>query len=538
MSNKWKMFPACFVVIFLLGIVPKVQAQKYIMTYLYGTGNYLEMVEERGDNFNELSPSYFDIDENGNLKLNHIDKTFVNKMKNKGIKVVPFLSNHWDRTIGRKAIQNYNELSSQIAEAVKLNGLDGVNVDIENLTEMDRENYTKLVEKLSEKLPKDKIISVSVAANPTGINIGWQGSYDYEKIAQYADYIMIMAYDEHYEGGSAGPVASIEFVEKSIQYALKKVEPGKIILGIPLYGRYWDLGTNTGGEAISLKRMDEILEKYNSKVMYDELSKSPKAIVSINPRDEALKIGGKVLPVGQYIFWYENEESVAKKLDLIEKYDIKGVGMWKIGLETQNVWTTITEKIGETIGEIKNEFNDVSQNHWAYEYINFVNEKGLMTGKKQNEFAAEDSLTRAELAAIITRVIEDKNINLESKMEFTGDFTDITKHWAKEYILQLQSLGIIKGYENNEFRPDNEVTRAEASVIISRLIENVEKLEYTYTSKNYLDITPSHWAYSEITRLGALGVLEGYENGTFRPENDIKRAEIAKIIQKIYEKIV
>lgn len=99
---------------------------------------------------------------------------------------------------------------------------------------MDRDAYTDLVRLLREKLPADKEVSVAVAANPNGWTKGWHGTYNYKELAKYASYLMIMAYDESYEGGPEGPVASIGFVDRSIQYALKQGVPAdKVVLGVP-----------------------------------------------------------------------------------------------------------------------------------------------------------------------------------------------------------------------------------------------------------------------------------------------------------------
>lgn len=80
---------------------------RYIMTYLYGQGDYLSMIEATGNTLNEVSPSYFDITDNGNLNLNYIDEDFVSKLHSKGIKVVPFLSNHWDRELRKKSSSKF-----------------------------------------------------------------------------------------------------------------------------------------------------------------------------------------------------------------------------------------------------------------------------------------------------------------------------------------------------------------------------------------------------------------------------------------------
>lgn len=220
---------------------------KFNMSYLYGSYDYISLVERTNGALNEVSPSYFDLNSDGNLKLNVVDETLVTTMHQKGITVAPFLSNHWDRNVGRKALKNKEKLATQIVNAINRYHLDGVNIDLENLTEEDRDNYTDLVRRIKEKLPVNKTLSIAVAANPNGWKNGWQGSYDYEKLGKLSNYLMLMAYDEHYEGGEAGPVASIEFVEDSIQYALKYVSSEKLVLGVPFYGRYWNRSTRNRG---------------------------------------------------------------------------------------------------------------------------------------------------------------------------------------------------------------------------------------------------------------------------------------------------
>ena len=186
---------------------------RYTMGYLYaGTDHQqIEYVNQTNGALDVVSPSYFDLREDGSLKLNYLSPYFIRRMHDSGIQVVPFLSNHWNRTAGIRALENADELSTQIAHYVEEYDLDGVNVDIENVTHEQRDAYTRFVRLLREKIPRHKEISVAVAANPYGWQTGWQGSYDYTALARYADHLMIMAYDEHYEGGrpARSPVSAL-----------------------------------------------------------------------------------------------------------------------------------------------------------------------------------------------------------------------------------------------------------------------------------------------------------------------------------------
>ncbi|MED3793650.1 glycosyl hydrolase family 18 protein [Niallia alba] len=312
------------------------------MSYLYfgNTKSYISQIDKTQGNLSLVSPSYFDINADGSLKITtQYDSTFVKEMHNRGIKIVPFLSNHWDRTIGRAALSNREKLTTQIADFIIKNNLDGIQVDIENTTEIDRDAYTDLVKQLREKLPSDKEVSVAVAANPNGWTKGWHGTYDYKELAKYSNYLMVMAYDESYEGSLEGPVASYGWVERSIQYALKQgISPDKIVLGIPFYGRYWKEGEATGGTGISNVRVDELLSKYGGTVVFDEATKSPKATVTIKQGDPVTTIAGKTLAPGTYKIWYENSDSIAAKFDLIHKYNLKGSGSWSLGQESTVIW--------------------------------------------------------------------------------------------------------------------------------------------------------------------------------------------------------
>ena len=316
-------------------------SDRYVMGYLYGGSDIqqIEYVNQANGILDVVSPSCFDIQSDGSLKLNKPSSALIENMHDRGIKVVPFLSNHWDRTAGINALRDVETLSSQIAEYVEMYQLDGVNVDIENVTHQQRDQYTELVRLLREKLPDHKEVSVAVAANPNNWQTGWHGSYDYQALAQYADHLLIMTYDEHYEGGISGPVASIGFVENSIRYALEKTSADKIVLGIPFFGRVWSLSDDRiVGKGISNKTIQKILMDCDAVVTYDESAQSVKAEFEITESIGKYTAGGTVLTPGRYVVWYEDDRSYEAKLDLVQKYNLKGAGSWALGQENPDIW--------------------------------------------------------------------------------------------------------------------------------------------------------------------------------------------------------
>src|SRR5690606_19569471 len=168
------------------------------------------------------------------------------------------------------------------ADVIMKYNLDGINVDIENVTHHFRDEYSDFVRLLRELLPNDKEVSVAVVANPSNQLYGWHGSYDYNSLAVNSNYLMIMAYDESYPGGPPGPLASIDFVEQSIKYALEQGVPkDKIVVGIGHYGRYWKEGASYGGYGISNQQIQQAINLYDGVVTFDEKSQSPKATFTI-----------------------------------------------------------------------------------------------------------------------------------------------------------------------------------------------------------------------------------------------------------------
>ncbi|WP_438824192.1 LysM peptidoglycan-binding domain-containing protein [Bacillus sp. JJ1562] len=339
--------------------------------YFGNTKEYVNTVNSTGHAVNIVAPSYFDINPDGTLKLTYqVDPNFIETMHRQGIRVVPFLSNHWNRDVGRAMLANKELAAQQIADAIARYNLDGVNVDIENVSDVDRANYTEFVRLLREKIPPTKEVSVAVAANPNGWNAGWHGSYDYTNLAKYADYLMIMAYDESYQGGNPGSVASYSWVEKSIQYALAQdVAPDKIVLGIAHFGRYWIEGQTYGGFGISNSQVQTLIDRYNGTVVFDEVSKTPKAIITIKEGDPQTFVSGAALSPGTYTIWYENDESIQKKLELVGKYNIRGVGNWSLGQENKDVWNSYTTTLPNTVPVVSPVYTGPVQNYKTYTVV-------------------------------------------------------------------------------------------------------------------------------------------------------------------------
>ena len=525
-SVKLMVGSAVIATITLQGIVGKTEGMlsssknSFHMSYAYFEGGnaLIDTINNTGKILDVVSPSYFDLNSDGSLKLTpHFDSNTISQLQKRNIKVVPFLSNHWNRDVGRAALNNRKSLIKEIVDVIEEYSLDGINVDIENITHEDKENFTQFIKELRESLPKDKELSIAVAANPKGYTSGWHGAYDNEKLVQYADYLMIMSYDEHYEGGNPGPISSIQFAEESIKHELKNVPSKKIVLGLPFFGRYWKDDGSIKGKGISLIKVNELINKYNGTVTFDDYTKSPKATINITGYEAEM-------PKGKYTIWFENEESILNKLGLIEKYNIKGAGSWSLHQATQNIWNIYNNWAnGSSI------FIDVEEG-WAKAPILAISEKGWMIGTRDFYFEPNKPLTRAQAATLLVRVLELKG---------TGNnlpkFTDVpNNHWAKSDIEIASTHGLMNGKGNQKFAPDEFLTREEMATLLSRLLKIAPEAK---KDNPFSDISSTQWSYPYIVSMAEEKIFEGFEDNTFRPKDKVTRAQMAALLDRIKDKL-
>ena len=152
-----------------------------------------------------------------------------------------------------------------------------------------------------------------------------------------------------------------------------------------------------------------------------------------------------------------------------------------------------------------------------------VHEK-FIGGYTDGTVKPEGSLTRAEAAAIIARCSADFD---ESKT-YTATFTDVSSTaWYYNYVAYVYEKGIVTGYTEGDFRPNNNITRAEFAAIMQRY------LGYAPAETDYFaDVASTHWAYGSVGACKANGLIDGYETGDFRPSNQITRAEAMKILNR------
>lgn len=212
-------------------------------------------------------------------------------------------------------------------------GFIGWQFDFENINHLDRDMYTAFVKKTYEKMKENDLqFSVAViprsrAYDPTSSNQDWSSAYDFKELAKHSDFLSLMSYDDPY---SVGPVASLPYTQKILDYMLTQMPSEKISLGIPLYCWKWDTDINMRvGSLTHNLALKEYKKGKNKDREYDEELGAEKFTYTIKKSNFAT--------------WCESEESIQTKLDIIEDKKLRGFSAWALGQEPTWLWKILKE---------------------------------------------------------------------------------------------------------------------------------------------------------------------------------------------------
>ncbi len=313
----------------------KIIAGYYVENYAGDSIGYKALAQNLGA-INMLIPFSFQVDQYGSIQSSHSSKP-VNLARSAGADTLALVNNIKGGNFNSNAIHKMLTNSASRSRAINgiirtivENGYQGVNIDFENVPAKDRIYLTAFFRELSAALrPKNLSVTASIPAKTYDDKTSSHGgAYDYQAIAPYLDRVMIMTYDEHYSGGTAGPVASYPWVEKVINYTLRYFSNSKIIVGIAAYGYDWSL---SNGKAITFKAIQNLIKKHNI---------APKWHANYKVPYFTYKNWGITHQV-----WYENSYSTATKMELVRKYNLRGVAVWRLGYEDPAIWSTIQQQL-------------------------------------------------------------------------------------------------------------------------------------------------------------------------------------------------
>ena len=286
---------------------------------------------------NVISPTWITLaDDNGNV-YSIADAAYVKQAHKSGLEVWGLVSNFDPNVSTTQMLSSTfsrNRLVGNLVGEALSCGMDGINLDLEAITEEASWGYVQLVRELSVACRKNELVlSVDIP-----VPMSFNTYYDRKELGAFADYLIIMGYDEHYVGSEAGSVASLSFEESGITETLKAVPAKKIISGVPFYTRLWFSAVDADGnesvwsEAYGMDIISETIETYGVTPVWDDSTGQYYVKWTLDD--------GTTCQI-----WVEDEESLALKAGLVKKYELGGIASWALGYERSSIWDVLSEHI-------------------------------------------------------------------------------------------------------------------------------------------------------------------------------------------------
>ena len=284
---------------------------------------------------NVLAPTWFTLEsEDGDINVK-ASKSYVKMAHDKGMQVWGVLDNFQNDdlfvyTQFLNSLEGRQKVIRTLIEEAQNFDLDGINVDIEGLAEPT--DVYDFIEFVREICIACRRAGLYISVN-NYVPYNYNDHYDLEEQASFADYVIIMGYDEHTVGSQeAGSVASIGYVEYGIQEALKDVPAERLINGIPFYTIGWATeGGTVSGRTLDMAEAKVFMKDHDMKKEWN----------STAGQNYAEKESGSKL----YQIWLEDKKSISTKLDLMKENGLAGVAVWRLGLETNDVWDVIDDYV-------------------------------------------------------------------------------------------------------------------------------------------------------------------------------------------------
>lgn len=288
---------------------------------------------------NVVSPTWFSmVDGKGNVK-SKADPAYVKWAHGQGMQVWGLFNNSFDPDLTSEALASFeNRLTTilQMLHYAKLYDLDGINIDYENVYTKDGENLTQFMREL-RPLAEEQGLIVSIDVTPKSNSEMWSAFLDRRALAEVVDYLVLMAYDEHWAASPvAGSVASLPWVRSSVTRILEEddVPPSKLILGIPLYTRVWtetvkDGKTEVNSKAIGMDKAQQIIAEKKLKPRFSE--ETEQNYVEYKDKE------------GLHRIWLEDAESLKRRVEVAKSMKLAGIATWTRAFASDEAWETLRE---------------------------------------------------------------------------------------------------------------------------------------------------------------------------------------------------
>lgn len=425
-------------------------------------------------------------------------------------------------------------------EFITEHGFDGVDLDWEypvgggletnkNRPE-DKQNFTMLLKEIREQLDDEglkdnKHYLLTIAAGASNYYIG---NTEVNKFSDYLDYVNIMTYDLHgtwdaladfnaplYDNKDNSNQYKIS-IDSSVNVWLKAGLPkDKLVVGVPFYGYEYNVSENinnglyqkfSGGKSLSY---DSIAKNYLNKPEFVKYFHEESLVPYLS--SESIFIS------------YDDAQSIGLKAKYILDNNLGGAMIWELSQDSEGVLLNALFNGMQGI-----QYKDY-KGHWAEATIDKWFNEGHISGYPDGSFRPEEYMTRAEFLKIVNNVFR-----FSETTEI--DFVDVNiNDWYYEEVKTAFKNEYILGISETQFAPNDFITREQAAIVISKIL----KLEGDESDANkFVDFSQINlWAKEYVGAASENQLINGYEDNSFKPQNNIKRAEAITILDRVLKKI-
>lgn len=278
---------------------------------------------------NVLAPTWYSVTDSSGSMSCYASAELVNKMHQQGIDVWALVSD-FDTNVDFAALYSSKKARTNMVNLLISNadryGFDGINLDCENVKSAFAKDYLQFVRELSIACERKGLVLSTDNYKPEAYNT----CYNLKEQSRFVDYVIVMAYDEHYAGTDAGSVASLPFVKEAVEDTVQLVGKEHVIAGIPFYTRIWTTTDgNTTSRAVGMQAAVDQLNSDGQVALWND---------DCGQYVASYTVGNSTRQI-----WFEEEKSIEAKMQVIQENNVAGVAGWKLGLEKSSVWPVISK---------------------------------------------------------------------------------------------------------------------------------------------------------------------------------------------------
>jgi spore germination protein YaaH len=286
-----------------------------------------------------VAPQCYGVDQTGALH-GKLPSGILEAARRAGLPLMPLVTNPgFDRASAHTLLHNIHAQQRAIISLAQIAERDqyvGWQLDFEGIDPADKLAYTRFVTRVAARMHRDhRLLSIAVVprfsdafpdSSIPGFHTGeWGAAFDFRGLARVADFLVLMAYDEHTSLTPPGPVAGYDWVNAALGYASSRVPASKLLLGLPLYGREWvETSRGTTARSVAYKDLKDYLEDPTSDWYWDDLFRTSRFQLRDGDSERTA--------------WFDDARSLGEKLKLVRTYHLLGYAAWRLGMEDPEFW--------------------------------------------------------------------------------------------------------------------------------------------------------------------------------------------------------